>query len=116
MSEATFDKLAALAAAMSTPERKVSPMQVAAQLLEEAVGRARTEAGYVPQLADAEQAQQAGTVDRANGASDRNAVDDQGHRPLADAKDQGGALERRVAPNRKGRREKHEGRERKKQR
>ena len=37
MSEATSKKLAAIAAAMSTPQRKISPMQVAAQLLEEAV-------------------------------------------------------------------------------
>jgi hypothetical protein len=37
MSEATAEKLAQLAAALSTAERKVSPMQVAAQLLEEAV-------------------------------------------------------------------------------
>jgi hypothetical protein len=39
MSETTAAKLAEIAAAMSSPERKVSPMQVAAQLLEEAVGR-----------------------------------------------------------------------------
>jgi hypothetical protein len=37
MSEATAQRLAEIAEAMSTPERKVSPMQVAAQLLEEAV-------------------------------------------------------------------------------
>jgi hypothetical protein len=37
MSEATAEKLAQLAEALSTAERKVSPMQVAAQLLEEAV-------------------------------------------------------------------------------
>jgi hypothetical protein len=37
MSERTAKKLADLAAAMSTPQRKVSPMQLAAQLLEEAV-------------------------------------------------------------------------------
>jgi hypothetical protein len=34
MSEITFHKLTALAAALSTPERKVSPMQVAALLLD----------------------------------------------------------------------------------
>ena len=39
MSEATQRRLAEIAEAMSTPERRVSPMQVAAQLLEEAVGR-----------------------------------------------------------------------------
>ena len=39
MSEETARKLAEIAEAMSTAERKVSPMQVAAQLLEEAVGR-----------------------------------------------------------------------------
>src|SRR5437764_6934509 len=44
MSEATAQKLAQLAEAMSTPERKVSPMQVAAQLLEEAVARLPLEA------------------------------------------------------------------------
>src|SRR5437899_10024165 len=38
MSEATLQKLTQLAEDMSTPERKVSPMQAAAQLLEEAVG------------------------------------------------------------------------------
>ena len=37
MSAATAEKLAELAEAMSTSERKVSPMQVAAHLLEEAV-------------------------------------------------------------------------------
>jgi len=39
MSEKTAKKLAALAAAISTPQRKVSPMQLAAHLLEEAVSR-----------------------------------------------------------------------------
>jgi hypothetical protein len=39
MSAATTRKLAKLAEALSTSERKVSPMQVAAQLLEEAVKR-----------------------------------------------------------------------------
>src|SRR5437868_11649940 len=39
MSKATAQKLAAIAEALSTPERKVSPMQAAAQLLEEAVSR-----------------------------------------------------------------------------
>jgi hypothetical protein len=37
MSEATAEKLAQIAETLSTPERKVSPMQVAAHLLEEAV-------------------------------------------------------------------------------
>jgi hypothetical protein len=49
MSEATARRLARMAEAMSTADRKVSPMQVAAQLLEEAVGRVeattRAEAG-----------------------------------------------------------------------
>jgi hypothetical protein len=44
MSEATARKLAEIAETLSTPERKVSPMQVAAQLLEEAVGRVQTKA------------------------------------------------------------------------
>jgi hypothetical protein len=39
MSAATAEKLARLAGRMSTPERQVSPMQVAAQLLEDAVAR-----------------------------------------------------------------------------
>jgi hypothetical protein len=39
MSEATQRRLAEIAQAMSTPERQVSPMQVAAQLLEEALAR-----------------------------------------------------------------------------
>lgn len=39
MSAATTRKLAQLAHALSTPKRKVSPMQVAARLLEEAVER-----------------------------------------------------------------------------
>jgi hypothetical protein len=39
MSEATRQRLVAIAEAMSTPERRVSAMQVAAQLLEEAVER-----------------------------------------------------------------------------
>ena len=37
MSEATYQRLVQLADQMSTPERKISPMQVAAQLLEEAI-------------------------------------------------------------------------------
>jgi hypothetical protein len=44
MSDATLKKLAELAEEASTAERKVSPMQVAAQLLEEAVGRAGVKA------------------------------------------------------------------------
>jgi hypothetical protein len=39
MSDATLNRLTQLATDMSTMERRVSPMQVAAQLLEEAVGR-----------------------------------------------------------------------------
>lgn len=38
MSEATADRLAAIAQAMSSAQRKITAMQVAAQLLEEAVG------------------------------------------------------------------------------
>jgi hypothetical protein len=48
MSEATAQRLAEIAEAMSTPKRKVSPMQVAAQLLEEALGRVEAQAGVVP--------------------------------------------------------------------
>ncbi len=44
MSEVTADHLARIAEALSTPERKVSPMQVAAQLLEEAVRRVQAKA------------------------------------------------------------------------
>ncbi|HEX5273074.1 MAG TPA: hypothetical protein VFW33_21405 [Gemmataceae bacterium] len=43
MSEATERALAELADRLSTPDRKVSPMQVAAQLLEDAVARYREE-------------------------------------------------------------------------
>ncbi len=39
MTDATLRRLTELAEAMSTGNRKVSPMQVAAQLLEEAVSR-----------------------------------------------------------------------------
>lgn len=39
MSEETLERLEGLAEAVSTSERKVSPMQVAAQLLEESIGR-----------------------------------------------------------------------------
>ncbi|HYT88893.1 MAG TPA: hypothetical protein VEL76_09305 [Gemmataceae bacterium] len=39
MSEATLTKLAKMATEMSTPERRISPMQLAAQLLEEALER-----------------------------------------------------------------------------
>jgi hypothetical protein len=35
MSEETYRRLNEIAAPVSTPERKVSPMQIAAQLLEE---------------------------------------------------------------------------------
>jgi hypothetical protein len=45
MSEATERKLAELAERISTPEHKVSPMQVAAQLLEEAVAKFEARAG-----------------------------------------------------------------------
>jgi hypothetical protein len=48
MSEVTRQRLAQIAEVMSTPERRVSPMQVAAQLLEEAVNHVRIEAGKVP--------------------------------------------------------------------
>ena len=43
MSEATLQQLQRMAEEMSTAERRVSPMQVAAQLLEEALGRVRTQ-------------------------------------------------------------------------
>src|SRR5438270_10685314 len=43
MSEETVQKLARLAELASTPERRVSPMQVAAQLLEEAVAQCPTQ-------------------------------------------------------------------------
>jgi hypothetical protein len=43
MSEATAQKLARLAEQASTPQRRVSPMQVAAQLLEEAVAQCPAE-------------------------------------------------------------------------
>ncbi len=39
MSDDTFKKLEELAAKVSTDDRRVSPMQLAAQLLEEAIGR-----------------------------------------------------------------------------
>ncbi len=39
MSDATQRRLAEIAEAISTPQRRVSPMQVAAHLLEEAVAR-----------------------------------------------------------------------------
>ena len=39
MSDETFKKLEELASKVSTDDRKVSPMQLAAQLLEEAIGR-----------------------------------------------------------------------------
>jgi hypothetical protein len=41
MSQATAQKLAQIAKALSSSQRKVSPMQVAAQLVEEAVARVR---------------------------------------------------------------------------
>jgi hypothetical protein len=39
MSQATLERLTQLAASISTAERKVSPMQVAAQLLEDSLNR-----------------------------------------------------------------------------
>jgi hypothetical protein len=48
MSEATAQRLAEIAEAMSTPRRKVSPMQVAAQLLEEAVSHLGGQGNIVP--------------------------------------------------------------------
>ena len=44
MSDATLNRLTQLAEDMSTTARKVSPMQVAAQLLEEAIGRVSVQA------------------------------------------------------------------------
>lgn len=46
MSEETLKKLARLAERASSEARRVSPMQVAAQLLEEAVAACRDEAGW----------------------------------------------------------------------
>jgi hypothetical protein len=43
MSEATLERLTQLAEEMSTPQRRISPMQVAAQLLEEALERVRAQ-------------------------------------------------------------------------
>jgi hypothetical protein len=43
MSEATLEQLTQMAEAMSSPQRRISPMQVAAQLLEEALGRVRAQ-------------------------------------------------------------------------
>ena len=56
MSAATAAKLAQIADAMSTDERKVRPMQVAAQLLEEAVDRVQvqTEVPHEPRENGAE--------------------------------------------------------------
>jgi len=45
MSAETEQRLGRLAALASTPERKVSPMQLAAQLLEETVARVAEEVG-----------------------------------------------------------------------
>jgi hypothetical protein len=45
MSETTAKKLEQIAAALSNSKRKVSPMQVAGQLLEEAVKRLQVKAG-----------------------------------------------------------------------
>jgi hypothetical protein len=42
MSRTTVRRLASIAKAMSTPTRKVSPMQVAAQLLQEVLERSQT--------------------------------------------------------------------------
>jgi hypothetical protein len=42
MSDQTFKKLERLAAKVSTDDRKVSPMQLAAQLLEETIGNFAT--------------------------------------------------------------------------
>ena len=50
MSEATYQILVKVAETMSTPERKVSPMQAAAHLLEEAVHRV-PDAGDAPKEA-----------------------------------------------------------------
>lgn len=43
MSEATLDRLEQLAQSVSTTERRVSPMQVAAQLLEQSIDRVEEE-------------------------------------------------------------------------
>jgi hypothetical protein len=43
MSDETFNKLEQLAAKISTDARKISPMQLAAQMLEEAIARCSNE-------------------------------------------------------------------------
>jgi len=43
MSDETIEQLDALANSMSTPQRKISPMQVAAQLLEDSLNSVETE-------------------------------------------------------------------------
>ena len=43
MSAATLEKLTQLAEQLSTPQRRVSPMQLAAQLLEEALARVQAQ-------------------------------------------------------------------------
>jgi hypothetical protein len=113
MSEATFAELVALAAAVSTPDRKVSPMQVAAQLLEEAVGRTRAEAACQFQPSAAQGVDQTADIGRATGAPGRPAADDPDGRPPGDAKDPSAAVEREAAPNGTPRGERHQGRRRK---
>jgi hypothetical protein len=56
MSAATQRRLVEIAKAMSTPDRQVSPMQVAAQLLEEAVGRVQAAPAEATEPAPSDQA------------------------------------------------------------
>jgi hypothetical protein len=65
MSNATIHKLTTLAEELSTARRKVSPMQVAAQLLEEALGRV----GAVPPALAEESVAKPGIVTETHGHS-----------------------------------------------
>jgi hypothetical protein len=64
MSEATAEKLARLADEMSTPDRKISPMQLAARLLEEALEE-------IPNQVGASIANREPTVKKRSGAKGR---------------------------------------------
>lgn len=61
MSEATVGELSRMAEEMSTAERRISPMQVAAQLLEEALRRVQPQPDGHVSNAESERRNQSGT-------------------------------------------------------
>jgi len=93
MSDATFQRLTELAETMSTAERKGSPMQVAAQLLEEALGRvgATNGVGVEELVGDPARGTAAKATPASQGVGQGTETDPAGEPTLRDAKDEAGS-------------------------